>query len=243
MCLLAMAFLFPIAQDADSASSDDLSEAIRAAESRFSATFQNARVDHVTSGPMPGLYEIQVGSNLLYFAPEHELLFIGEIWTPDGRSLTAERRAELDRARLTALDLSQSLTLPGTGTGDVVEFVDPDCPYCARLNSWFEARPDVSRHLFFVPLDTLHPDAAKRAVHVLCSDSPREALNAIYTRAIPNADLIDCPAGRARLDAQREVARSIGVDATPTLFIGPARQRVNGFQPRVLETVFPLPSP
>lgn len=256
--LRVAAFLFliaPLALAADTAPDPDpdpdpaLTASIRAAEAHFKASFRNATVQGVAPGPLPGLFEIQVGANLLYFAPEQKLLFVGEVWAEDGRSLTAERRAELDRTRLMALDVSVALTLPGDGNGDggaaeIIEFVDTDCPYCARLGAWLDARPDITRHVFFVPLDSLHPDAAKRARHVLCAPDPRAALRAVYAREIPNADLIDCPDGRARLAAQRALAKQIGVDATPTTFVGPARQRVNGFQPQVIDTLLPLtPTP
>jgi thiol:disulfide interchange protein DsbC len=48
-------------------------------------TYPGIKVGEIRSSDIPGLYEIEAGSNIIYFYPEKGLLVFGEIWTRDGR--------------------------------------------------------------------------------------------------------------------------------------------------------------
>ena len=211
------------------AQSDQVADAaVQEAERRFSATFRSPVVRGVAPAPIDGLFEVTLADQVVYFAPDKGLLVLGEIWTADGRSLTADALARSRAERLANLSLDAAITL-GFGPRQIIEFVDPECPHCARYDAWMRGRPDLTRRVFFVVDRQRHPNAVAKAVHVLCSPNPSAALADVYAHKIPAADLRSCEDGTRRLAAQESAARSFGVGATPTLAVGD--QVLTGFDP------------
>jgi len=45
------------------------------------------------------------------------------------------------------LDLSKALVI-GNGPKTVIEFTDPDCPFCRKAASYFANRTDVTKYVF-----------------------------------------------------------------------------------------------
>ena len=68
-------------------------------------------------------------------------------------------------ADATNLDIGKSITI-GSGPKTVIEFTDPDCPFCRKASKYFEGRSDVTRHVFFYPLPR-HPKAKEKAQYIL----------------------------------------------------------------------------
>ena len=213
---------------------------VQEAERRFSATFRSPVVRGVAPAPIDGLFEVTLADQIVYFAPDKGLLILGEIWTADGRSLTAETLARSRAERLSKLSLEPAIAL-GFGSRQVVEFVDPECPHCARYDAWVRGRTDVTRRVFFVVDRDRHPNAVAKAVHVLCSPNPSAALADVYAHKIPAADLRSCEDGTRRLAAQESAARSFGVGATPTLAVGD--QVLTGFDPSRIANLLEAPRP
>jgi len=100
-------------------------------------TFPGIKVGEIRGSDIPGLYEIEAGSNIIYFYPEKGLLVFGEIWTKDGRNITAEKRAQLASAKLKDVPLDKAVKI-GNGRNKVIEFTDPDCPYCRKAAAFFK---------------------------------------------------------------------------------------------------------
>ena len=71
------------------------------------------------------------------------------------------------------------------------------------------------RRLFFF-VSGIHPEAAAKAEHIHCSPDKAAAFKAIYSGAAP-AVLRQCPEGKARVEADAAIVRSIGITGTPTL--------------------------
>ena len=46
-------------------------------------SFPGITVGEIRGSDIPGLYEVEAGSNIIYFYPEKGLLMFGEIWTKD----------------------------------------------------------------------------------------------------------------------------------------------------------------
>ena len=108
-----------------------------------------------------------MGPNIIYFHPEKDLLMFGEIWTKDGKNMTAEKKGQARFARLKDLPLDKAVKI-GNGRNKVIEFTDPDCPYCRKASAFLKGRKDVTRYVFFFPLP-IHKEAEAHARYVLCS--------------------------------------------------------------------------
>jgi thiol:disulfide interchange protein DsbC len=186
---------------------------------QLSKMLPNTTIDGFGPTPIPGLFEVTAGDQIFYFSPTGHLVF-GEIWSKDGRSLTAERREEVLGEKLKRLPLQKALTI-GKGPHQVIEFTDPDCPFCRKVDAFFESRSDVTRHIFFYPLEGLHPKAAAKARFILCSEDKGKALKDVYSGKWDNADLPPIASGcqETLLDEHLQLGGMLGVRGTPTIWV------------------------
>ena len=63
------------------------------------------------------------------------------------------------------IDLSKALVI-GNGPKKVIEFTDPDCPFCRKASAYFHNRHYITRYVFLNPL-TMHPNARPKAQYIL----------------------------------------------------------------------------
>jgi thiol:disulfide interchange protein DsbC len=194
-------------------------ESEKEAAAQLSRIMPNTMIDGFGPSPIPELYEVTAGDQIFYFSPNGHLVF-GEIWSKDGRSLTAERRDQLITDKLGRLPLDKALTI-GDGPHQVIEFTDPDCPFCRKADAFLEGRADVTRHIFFFPLEGLHPKAAAKSRYILCSEDKEKALKEVFAGDWDNKDLpplaADCQ--ETLLDEHLRLGGTLGVRGTPTIWV------------------------
>ena len=132
------------------------------------------------------------------------------------------------------LDFSKSITI-GSGPKTVVEFTDPDCPFCRKAAKYFEGRPDVTRHVFFFPL-TRHPKAREKAQHVLSMPDKARAYHDVMSGKMDSMPLLTAtPEGIRLQEQQLEIAKKSKVDSTPTFLIN--GRIIEGFDLKRIEDV------
>lgn len=180
-------------------------------------SFPNLRVDSVTESPVKGLIEIVAGDQVFYFSPDGYLMF-GEMWSKEGKNLTAERRDKVLAEKLKSIPLDKALKI-GAGPHRVIEFTDPDCPYCRRVDELLSKRTDVTRYIFFFPLRQIHPEAEKKARYILSQKDREKALREVVSGAFDGKPLPEAAHRNAMLDEMEKVAKSVGVRGTPALWI------------------------
>ena len=116
------------------------------------------------------------------------------------------------------LDLSKGVTI-GNGPITVLEFTDPDCPYCRKASKYFESRGDVTRHVFFYPLPR-HARAKEKARFVLSMPDKAKAYHDVMSGKMDSAPpLMTTPEGIKQQEEQLEIAKKQKVDSTPTFMI------------------------
>ncbi len=132
------------------------------------------------------------------------------------------------------LDLSKALVV-GNGPKMVIEFTDPDCPFCRKAAAYFNNRRDVTLYIFFTPL-AMHPHARQKAQYILSGSDKSRLYHEVMAGAVdktPVHVLTSTPAGVKLLDEQQAIARKNGVDATPTFMI--MGRIVEGFDQHKIE--------
>lgn len=201
------------------AATENTEQTLDEIQQKMKASFTHLKATHFGSTGIPGLYEVMAGGRMMYFMPSSETLFVGELYDKAGRSLTAQRKRELQTEKLKTLDMADALVI-GTGPKTIIEFTDPDCPYCQKLHAQLTQKPDVSRAVFFSILDGLHPKATAKAVHVVCSADAQKALDDIFARRIGDDQLIDCEHGRQVVARHKQISENFGVSGTPTVVLG-----------------------
>jgi thiol:disulfide interchange protein DsbC len=122
-------------------------------------------------------------------------------------------------ADATDLDFSKSITI-GSGPKTVVEFTDPDCPYCRNASKYFEGRSDITRHVFFYPLPR-HPKAKEKAQYILSQMDHAKAYREIMSGKMDSVLKFEgiTPNGIKLQEEQFETAKKRKVDSTPTFII------------------------
>jgi thiol:disulfide interchange protein DsbC len=187
------------------------------AEGSLRDAFPQVKFDTVSPSEIPGLYEVVAGQTIFYYYPDKELILTGEMVGKDLRSRTAEHRSALAAKLAKDLPLDKAVKI-GDGKHKVIEFTDPDCPYCRRASEYFTKRTDVTRYIFFAPL--AHPQAITKVEYILGAPNKAEAYEAMMLgQEIPASAKPVSDAVRELAQEHLALARRIGITGTPTFFI------------------------
>ena len=164
-----------------------------------------------------GLVEIYLQGKLMYFDIESQLLFIGEIYDKNGVSLTKATLKQKSLEKLSTLPSIHIVLNGGKGFKKIVEFTDPNCPYCLKANQFFsEINNAVERHIYF---DTrIHPSAKNKVIHILCAKDKEKAFHDAYTNQLTKYDY--CEEGAVLAEQHQQASIEMAVSGTPTFYVG-----------------------
>ena len=116
------------------------------------------------------------------------------------------------------VDLDKAIKV-GTGKITVIEFTDPDCPYCRRAEEFFAKRSDVTRYIFLVPLP-MHPDAPAKAQYILSAADGAKAYAEVFGGSLDRKKPEGITEqGKKRQAEHEQIARKAGVGGMPTFII------------------------
>jgi len=186
-------------------------------EAALRAAFPQVPFDSVTASEIPGLYEVVSGQNIFYYYPGKDLILTGEIIGKDLKSRTAEHRAALAAKVVATLPLDKAVKI-GDGKFTVVEFTDPDCPYCRKAFEYFAKRSDVTQYVFFAAL--AHPAAITKIHYILGAENKAQAFDAMMMgQEIPASAKPASDAVKALAQEHLALAKKVGIQGTPTFFV------------------------
>lgn len=230
--LLSASMLFATSLYAsDKLQSPESNRAVEKAQEQLQATFSNLTIIDFKPSPMPGLYEVNTGNGIIYFEPKAELLFFGEIYAKDGTSLTQTARENKTKATLSQLPMDIGLVIGDPDGKEIIEFTDPDCPYCRRYEQFIvplSHEQPIKRVIYFIT--SIHPASYKKAMHVLCADNPEQAFHEVYASEV--TEFKGCKKAKKILQAHQQIAQSLGISATPSFLINDHLEV--GFQPGMI---------
>ncbi|MBF0320964.1 MAG: DsbC family protein [Nitrospirae bacterium] len=204
-------------------------------EDKIKEAFPDITPDSVKESPIKGLYEIIKGNEVVYFDPETGYLIFGEIISAkEKKSLTADRKRQIRETKIKNIQLDKAIKI-GNGKKTVIEFTDPDCPFCRKVSTFLDARNDITRYVFLFPIAQLHPKAAEKAKFILCAEDKKKALEDVMSGKYDSEPMAPCtdPKAEEMLKAQRAVGDSVGVTGTPLLVV--EGQFVDGANMPVIE--------
>jgi thiol:disulfide interchange protein DsbC len=130
------------------------------------------KIDEVSKTPIAGIYEVRIGTDIVYTDEGGNYVIQGSI-------IDTRTRADLTQARIDKLTAIDFASLPlkdaiaikqGSGARKLVVFSDPNCPYCKRIERDLLAVKDVTIYTFLYPI--LGPDSNVKARDIWCSKDP-----------------------------------------------------------------------
>jgi thiol:disulfide interchange protein DsbC len=126
-------------------------------------------IDEITKSPLPGLWEVRLGSQVIYSDAQGSFVIEGEI-------IDTARHVNLTQDRVDALTAFDFGKLPlqdavvwkqGTGARKLVVFADPNCGYCKKFERDLQSVKDVTVYTFLYPI--LGPDSTEKSKQIWCA--------------------------------------------------------------------------
>ena len=116
------------------------------------------------------------------------------------------------------LDLDKAVKV-GSGHTMVIEFTDPDCPFCRKAEAYFRNKPGVTRYIFFIPLSS-HPASKGKVQYILSAKDKARAYQEALSPGFGPQQLAEItPEGIKLQKEHQEIARLNKMTSTPTFMI------------------------
>lgn len=191
-------------------------------EAAIKRLFPNLPASGVKKTDIDGFYEVVADGNVIYINVKTGHVFVGDLFTREGKNLTAEARSRLTAERyklITDADKENAVKV-GNGKHVVIEITDPDCPFCRKMHEYWGNRPDVTRYVFFLPL-AMHKDAEKKVRYILSAENRELALWEVYSGELDNnSEKLNKPHDdKGLLNAHKAVVAKLGIQSTPAFWV------------------------
>ncbi|GAC1534082.1 MAG: DsbC family protein [Ramlibacter sp.] len=183
---------------------------------------QMGTIDEVTKTPMPGLFEVRVGTDLYYTDADGSYVLHGQLIDAKARrNLTEERMSRLTAIDFAKLPFNDAFPIVrGNGKRRIALFEDPNCGYCKQFERDLQKVDNVTIHVFLYPI--LSPDSADKSKAVWCAKDKARAWQdwMVRDKALPTAATCDT----AVLARNVELGRRFQITGTPTLVFTDGRR-------------------
>jgi thiol:disulfide interchange protein DsbC len=188
-------------------------------EENFKKLFPNIPVESIMPTEIKGVYEVVSQNQIGYFAPEPGYLILGEIIDRNGTNITVKRRNENIASKSKDLPLDKALKI-GNGKNIILEFTDPDCPYCRKASSFLSQKTDVSRYVFFLPLP-MHKDAENKVKYIFCSNDKAKAYEEAMQGKLDSQKYEICkkPEIDDLVRIHKDASKKMGINSTPFFIV------------------------
>jgi thiol:disulfide interchange protein DsbC len=175
-------------------------------------------IDEISKSPLPGLYELRVGTEIFYTDAEGRYFVQGAIIdTKLQKNITEERQKKLLAVAFDNLPLKDAFTIVrGNGKRKVAIFEDPNCGFCKRFEQDLQKVNDVTVYLFLYPI--LGDDSVVKAKNLWCSRDRGRAWQDWMLKG-HSAPQAQAQCDTAALDRNVEFGRKYKINGTPTTIL------------------------
>jgi len=186
-----------------------------------------AKIEGIQAAPIAGLFEVRFrsadGVRIVYTDAQGNYVVQGNIFElSSGRDLTEDRMRKLSAIKFESLPFDQAVKIQrGSGRRVMAMFSDPYCPACKQFEQNLQQVDDVTIYVFMYPV--IRPELVAHSKAVWCSPDRSAAwLDLALRGKAPAEAKCDTP-----LDKILVLGRSLGVNATPTLYLANG-ERISG---------------
>ena len=203
-----------------------------------------ARVDGVQPTPVPGIFEVRFrterGPQIVYTDATASHIFVGRLYeAKTDRNLTEERMQKLLAIRFDTLPLDLAVKVTrGNGRRVLAIFTDPYCPACRSFEAELAKLDNVTIHYFLYPV--IRPELADHSKAVWCAKDRAKTWLELAQRGQQPAAAANCA---NPVDKVLDLGRSLGVSATPTIFLGNGERLSGGVSAEKLAALLDAATP
>lgn len=185
------------------------------------------KVDEVRRTPVPGIWEVRLGSDLIYVDERGQYAFVNEqlVEMRTNRSLTQERIDQLTAVKWDELPLNIALKqVNGKGQRVVAVFEDPNCVHCRNTRRELNKIDNLTIYTFTLPI--LAADSEKKVRQAWCAPDRVKAWSELMVDGKMPANPGTCT--DAPIEKVVELARKLRVQGTPTLIFANGKRIPGG---------------
>ncbi len=187
--------------------------------------FPEAGAGDIRPAPIDGLYEMRMGTTVLYVTADGRYMFQGDILDMETRTnLTDQVRQVLEKEVIAQLDDKETVLFSPVNTPvkhTVTVFTDIDCGYCRKLHREMAAynKAGIAVRYLFYPRAGLGSPSAKKLETVWCSADRQEALTKAKSGQVLAQLSCDNPIAK-----HYELGRELGLRGTPYIITEDGRK-------------------
>ena len=191
------------------------------------------KIDEVTKSPVAGLYELRVGTDILYTDENGNYLIEGQlIETRTRANLTEQRIAKLTAIDFKSLPLKDAMVWKqGTGERKLVVFADPNCGYCKKFEKDLQAVKDVTVYTFLYPI--LGGDSPEKSKQIWCAKDNTKAWRDWMLKGVIVSDSPQCDI--SALQRNFAFGQKHRIRGTPGLVFEDGRQQAGALNTEQIE--------
>ncbi|MCZ6762947.1 MAG: DsbC family protein [Gammaproteobacteria bacterium] len=137
-------------------------------------------IDNIRDAAIPGLFEVVIGSQVIYLSADGRFLLEGDIVDLESReNLTDKRRAQARKIAIDSFGEDNMIIFGGESPlHTITVFTDTDCSYCRKLHAEIAAINDLSIAVRYLLYPRYGPGSKSWQIanNVWCADDRQEAL-------------------------------------------------------------------
>jgi thiol:disulfide interchange protein DsbC len=190
-----------------------------------------AKPEDVRPSPIPGMYEISLGTSTAYISADGKYLISGDLFEIATKTnLTEERRTVVRGKAVAAIKDSDTIVFgPSTSPKHTITvFIDVDCGYCRKLHSEIAELNKLGVRVRYTAYPRSGPgtESWAKMETVWCAKDRRDAL----TKAQLDEDIGTAKCGATPVGSQYKLGGDLGVNGTPAIFTE-AGDYIGGYLP------------
>jgi thiol:disulfide interchange protein DsbC len=191
------------------------------------------KIDEVTKSAIPGVYELRVGTDILYTDEQGNYVIEGQlIDTKSHLNLTEQRISQLTAIDFKSLQLKDAMVWKqGTGERKLVVFADPNCGYCKKFEKDLQTVKDVTVYTFLYPI--LGGDSPDKAKQIWCAKDNTKAWREWMLHGTPVTDSPQCDT--SALQRNFAFGQKHRIRGTPGLVFEDGRQQAGALNTEQIE--------
>jgi thiol:disulfide interchange protein DsbC len=174
----------------------------------------------IKDSPLPGVYQVAVGSSVAYVTADGRYFIEGDIYDlKTNENLTEDTRSKTRAALLAGVSRDDMIVFSpkdGKVKHTITMFTDIDCGYCRQFHRDIDkvTALGIEVHYLFYPRTGPNTESWTKAEEVWCAKDRKSALTkAKLGGALPDAKCADNP-----VQADWDLGRQVGVRGTPAIF-------------------------